>query len=57
MILSVTAALAPAAVTDPISATVAVAGFAAVVFAKRDVAIVAALAMFVGLAFALVRLL
>ena len=57
VILSVTVALAPAAVTDPLSAAVALAGFVAVAFAKRDVALVAGLAMLFGLAVALVRLL
>jgi chromate transporter len=56
VILSVTAALAPAAVTDPMGFAIAVAAFAAVVFAKRDVALVAAVAMVLGVTFALVRL-
>jgi len=55
VILSVMIALAPAAVTDPTSALVAAASFAAVVFAKRDVALVAGTAMATGVIFALAR--
>jgi chromate transporter len=55
IILSVMIALAPAAVTDPTSALIAAASFAAVVFAKRDVALVAGVAMAAGVVFALAR--
>ena len=55
VILSVMIALAPAAVADPTSALVAAASFAAVVFAKRDVALVAGTAMATGVIFALAR--
>ena len=55
IILSVTVALAPAAVTDPIAAVVALASFTAVAVFKRDVALVAASAMILGVAFALAR--
>ncbi len=55
IILSVTVALAPAAVTDPIAALVALASFTAVAVFKRDVALVAASAMILGVAFALAR--
>jgi chromate transporter len=55
VILSVTIALAPAAVIDPTTFVLAVASFGAVSFAKRDVALVAAVAMAAGVAFAAVR--
>jgi chromate transporter len=55
VILSVTIALAPAAVVDPITFVIAAASFGAVAFAKRDVALVAAVAMAAGVAFAAVR--
>jgi chromate transporter len=55
IILSVMIALAPAAVIDPMSALIVAASFAAVVFAKRDVALVAGIAMAAGVAFALAR--
>jgi chromate transporter len=55
VILTVTMALAPAAITGPPSVAVAVASFAAVTFLKRDVALVAAVAIAAGLANALVR--
>ena len=55
VILSVTITLAPAAVADPLSAAIVAASFVAVAIAKRDVALVAAVAMTVGLAFAVYR--
>jgi len=55
IILSVMIALAPAAVTDPTSGLIVAASFAAVVLAKRDVALVASIAMAGGVAFALAR--
>jgi chromate transporter len=55
VILSVTIALAPAAVIDPLTAIVVAASFVAVAVAKRDVALVAAAAMVAGVAFALAR--
>jgi chromate transporter len=55
IISSVMIALAPTAVTDPMSALIAAASFAAVVFAKRDAALVAGVAMVAGVIFALGR--
>jgi chromate transporter len=55
VILTVTIALAPAAVTGPLSVAVVAASFTAVTFLKRDVAQVAAAAMVAGLVFALAR--
>jgi chromate transporter len=55
VILTVTMALAPAAVVDPITFVIAAASFGAVAVAKRDVALVAAVAMAAGVAFAAVR--
>jgi chromate transporter len=55
VILSVTIALAPAAVIDPLTAIVVAASFVAVAVLKRDVALVAAAAMVAGVAFALAR--
>jgi chromate transporter len=55
VILTVTMSLAPAAITGVPSVAIAAASFAAVTFLKRDVALVAAVAMAAGLAFAVVR--
>ena len=55
LILSIGLTLAPAAVTDPLTATLAVAGFAAIAIAKRDAALVAAAAIVAGIIFAGVR--
>jgi chromate transporter len=55
IIFSVMIALAPTAVTGPMSALIAAACFAAVVFAKRDAALVAGVAMVAGVIFALGR--
>jgi chromate transporter len=55
VILSVTITLGPAAVTDPLAGAIAGASFAAVVFAKRDVALVAGIAMLAGVALAVAR--
>jgi chromate transporter len=55
VILSITLTLAPAAVIDPWTLAIAVAGFAAIFVAKRDAALVAAVAMLAGVAFAAVR--
>jgi chromate transporter len=55
VILSIALTLAPAAVTDPLTALVAVAGFVAIVVAKRDAAAVAAIAVLAGVMFAAVR--
>ena len=55
VILSVTLTLAPAAVVDPFTAAIALAGFVAIFIAKRDAALVAAVAMAAGVAFAAVR--
>jgi chromate transporter len=55
VILSVAIALGPAAVTDPLTAAIAGASFGVVVLAKRDVALVAGVAMLAGIAFAVTR--
>lgn len=55
VILSITLTLAPAAVTDPLTALIAVGGFGAIFVAKRDAALVAAAAMLAGVAFAALR--
>jgi chromate transporter len=55
VILSVTLTLGPAAVTDPLAGAIAGASFAAVVVAKRDVALVAGIAMLAGVALAVTR--
>ena len=55
VILSIALTLVPAAVTDPLTAVIAAAGFAAIFLAKRDAALVAAVAMVAGILFAAVR--
>ena len=57
VILSIALTLVPAAVTDPLTAVIAAAGFAAIFLAKRDAALVAAVAMLAGVLFAAVRVL
>ena len=55
VILSIALTLAPAAVTDPLTGVIAAAGFAAIFIAKRDAALVAAVAMLAGVVFAAAR--
>ncbi len=55
VILSIALTLAPAAVTDPLTAVIAGAGAAAILIAKRDAALVAAVAMVGGIVFAVAR--
>jgi chromate transporter len=55
VILSITLTLAPAAVGDPLTAVIAILGFAAIFVAKRDAALVAAVAMLAGVVFAAAR--
>ena len=55
VILSIALTLVPAAVIDPLTAGIAAIGFVAIIVAKRDAALVAAVAMAAGVAFAAIR--
>ena len=55
VILAIALTLAPAAITDPITLLIAAVSAVAVLVAKRDVALVAAVAIAAGVAFAAVR--
>lgn len=55
VILSIALTLAPAAVIDPLTACIAAIGFGAIIVAKRDAALVAAVAMAAGVSFAAIR--
>ena len=55
VILSIALTLAPAAVTDPLTAACAAAGLLLILVAKRDAALVAAGALIAGVAFAVAR--